>query len=111
MADNRLNGIAAAQSSPLSSGDAPLLPGDEDLRVAGVLVPLVTPIHIGFLRGLVTQNADLFQLFTQGMTVIRITGETAGTDHKGFFDRGGKAGFDAKLVAFVDFAFADALDL
>jgi hypothetical protein len=110
MTDNWFNGIASAESVTLSRGDAAFLACDEDLGMPGVLMPLVAPIHLGFLWSLVTEDADLLELFTQDMAVVRVTGNTAHPHHKRFFNGGGKARFDPELVTFVGFTFADTLN-
>ena len=42
------------------------------------------------------------------MTVIRVAGEAAGTDHEGFLHGGGEADLDAEFITFVGFTLADA---
>src|SRR5574337_2030823 len=86
MADGRLHGLAALEPASLLGRQRFGLAAMDDLDLWIVLVyPSKPQIHHDFLRTgrpAVQQDVRLLQLRREKMSVVRVSGETAGTHHQ-----------------------------
>src|SRR3712207_5933705 len=114
VADDGLDGVAAAPLAADGGRDAALLAGEDDAGLVGI-VATVAAIHVGALDPDAGEALGLGDLGGEGVPVVGVARQGPGAEDElaawGLGVGGGDRELHAKLVAGVCLALADALHL